>query len=1337
MRIKLAFSVLIALIALSLPATLLPPAAAAPGDGVAERVFGQPDFTSSTCNNGGIGATSLCSPAAAAADASGNVYLVDQGNNRILQYDTPLTTDLVADRVFGQGGSFSSSGCNAGGRSASSLCFPAGIALDAAGNLYVADRDNRRVLQFNTPLTTDTVADRVFGQGGSFTTDTCNLGGISSSSLCQPVDVATDAAGNLYVSEGTLGNNRVLEYNTPLTTDTLADRVFGQPSFTSGTPNNGGISATSLSNPVGLEVDSAGNLYVADINNHRVLAYNTPLTTNNVADRVFGQGGSFTSATCNNGGVSASSLCLPFWLASDAMNNLYVSDRNNARVLIYDAPLSTDLVADDVLGQGGSFTSTGCNTGGISASSVCSPGGLALDGARNLYLPDASTGGPNQRVVQLDVPVPAAVSSIAVGNIHTCALLSNSTARCWGAGTEAQLGNGNLQDSRYPLPVAGLSGATVIEASNAAYHTCVLAGESTAKCWGSNVAGELGIGSFGGHFPTPQTVTVAGISSIASDFRHTCALGTDGAVSCWGLNSDGQLGDGTTTDRSSPTAVIGLPDNATVVATGLNRTCAIVGGTIYCWGLGLGVTPTAVPGITTAIDVAVGNNHHCAVLSGGGARCWGQNQSGELGNGTFVGSSTPVVVSGITDAASIDVGGAHSCAVRASGQVACWGENGAGQLGDNSTVDRNVPITASGLTGAAQVATGGIFTCARLTDGSVSCWGSNFYGQLGTCSLVDHLIPTPVDMVNTHCDSDGDALPDSWELTGDLDGDGDLDLNLPAMGADPAVKDLFIEVDWMDCAVSGSDCAPGHDDSVDPLALEAVIAHFWCAPERIVAHIDAGPLSVMDPDVDNCVTRRVTGPIWGALAAGSGVVHTSAQGLTATDTRGPNRTNVFHLAQWQHAVPDIAPGRPAGGYGQVPGDRTWYGMGAFTYPRPVTNTERWQAQASVFIHELGHNLALLHGGNQEVNYKANYLSKMNYMFGAGLIANGTINQNWDYSRADLDDLDESALSEGAAVDPNGLVSTPTLVLGTGWVCPNGAGIMYPGWSFGIGVALDASANVDWNCSDNETGFAAGTCVDAQDNDGDGLRDQQDPDCTADPGTVSGDIGGGPAGPSGSLGTFTGNNDWAMIVFDGAAIGDSPGAGAMLVPSAGALHADDIDPPPFPDTDGDTLLDVGESAHGTNPLDADSDDDGIEDGEELGQLGTDPLDVDADDDACSDGEEIGDSLALGGLRNPADPWDFADVPTPPLPNVTAIRDAAVSLGDVASALQWFGALDDDVPNATGRDYDDDSNGNSIEDGREYDRSPAGVLSGPPDGAVSLIDAAVILNQFGADCTAAPN
>jgi sugar lactone lactonase YvrE len=506
----------------------------------ADLVIGQPDFFSFGCNGDPAVTSSrppatlsnLCRPQGIDVGPDGSLYVTDRDNCRLLVYFDPFATDATADIVLGA----------CGPTGPDTFYYPLGVAVDDNGNVFVADRINRRVLEFDGPLTsTDLVPDRVFLQpdfvsgfvdgthfptdvaidndgvlyvgtgskllrfddpfndssiSATFGTDGCNTEGCSSSgclidgesaeTTCMPQGVALGPGGTLYV--GDAGNNRVLAFDQPRTSP-QPSRVYGQPDFGGESGlfndecNDGGPSATSLCTfvtirltlggtfqvGVGVDLDAAGRLYVADTLNHRVLRYDDPVA-DSVADVVLGHVAmddirrplptiegpyvammssqlvavdseqsrlllygstnvstptpmgvigqpDFGTTGCNSGGLSASSLCAPTAAVAESYGPLWVADTGNNRVLRFDRPwfeydyeerkYIIKKVADAVYGQP-DFTSNACGAG---TDGLCAPRGLAKDLSQNLYVSDAD----NNRIVRYNDPLADATADIVIG----------------------------------------------------------------------------------------------------------------------------------------------------------------------------------------------------------------------------------------------------------------------------------------------------------------------------------------------------------------------------------------------------------------------------------------------------------------------------------------------------------------------------------------------------------------------------------------------------------------------------------------------------------------------------------------------------------------------------------------------------------------------------------------------------------------------------------------------------------------------------------------------------------------------------------------------------------
>jgi alpha-tubulin suppressor-like RCC1 family protein len=236
------------------------------------------------------------------------------------------------------------------------------------------------------------------------------------------------------------------------------------------------------------------------------------------------------------------------------------------------------------------------------------------------------------------------------------------------------------------------------------------------------------------------------IANIATGANNTCMVLASRSVKCWGDNRVGQLGDGTKISSRTPRLVKGI-STAKAVAFGkddyFGYGCALLAsGAIKCWGnnnngqLGDGtrvtaLIPTLVSGINSAKGVTAGEFHACGVLTNGTVQCWGAVFGGGLGDGLNSFSNLPVSVAGISTASAVTAGADHSCALLASGGVQCWGDNSFGQLGDGTTNPANTPVTVRGISSATAISAGADFTCALLANGTVQCWGWNVFGQLG------------------------------------------------------------------------------------------------------------------------------------------------------------------------------------------------------------------------------------------------------------------------------------------------------------------------------------------------------------------------------------------------------------------------------------------------------------------------------------------------------------------------------------------------------------------------------------------------------------------------------
>ncbi|MBP9205086.1 MAG: hypothetical protein KBG28_14045 [Kofleriaceae bacterium] len=332
-----------------------------------------------------------------------------------------------------------------------------------------------------------------------------------------------------------------------------------------------------------------------------------------------------------------------------------------------------------------------------------------------------------------------AASQVALGGRHGCGLFAGDV-RCWGSNFAGQRGDSEPSDREQPGP-SGVTGA--VEIAVGAQHSCARLGDGTVRCWGRGDRNELGAGTLA---RDPGAVAVTGLTAAVSLFAgpHASCAEQGGQLWCWGDEGRGLLGRGSRDLEVTPIAV------ATTLSAGVldvdaegTTLCAVEATTdpadrpVWCWGnnrrgllgdaaLAASWLPVRIAGVTGARQVALSPYEACARRDDG-VVCWSADGG-------------PVAVAGVSAPTTLALGKHFGCVVE-GGQVLCWGDNQVGELGDGTRIARASAAPVPGLAGAIAVSARAHHACAVTTAGTLWCWGGN---GLGVTGVMESLTPVQV-----------------------------------------------------------------------------------------------------------------------------------------------------------------------------------------------------------------------------------------------------------------------------------------------------------------------------------------------------------------------------------------------------------------------------------------------------------------------------------------------------------------------------------------------------------------------------------------------------------------
>jgi alpha-tubulin suppressor-like RCC1 family protein len=296
----------------------------------------------------------------------------------------------------------------------------------------------------------------------------------------------------------------------------------------------------------------------------------------------------------------------------------------------------------------------------------------ALDAAGHVYCwgeDPANPGFPARNTPQR-VDTPLIFKSITVGRRYVCGVTTDAATYCWGENGRGQLGVGDTLHR--PTPTRVIGGLTLTSINAGLFHTCGLTNDGTAHCWGDNSFSTLGTESLASATQPQRVATTSQFKLLAAGAVHTCGVTTAGETLCWGANRAGQLGGFAFVTYRTPMPTVA---GRSFVALRASRANSFLGST-------------------------------CGIEASGLAYCWGANESGQLGrtgsdfpqcgvSATTVCRYEPEALS-LPGVVALEIGQSHACAVTGDGRASCWGENATGELGDGTLTPRATPARLAG-----------------------------------------------------------------------------------------------------------------------------------------------------------------------------------------------------------------------------------------------------------------------------------------------------------------------------------------------------------------------------------------------------------------------------------------------------------------------------------------------------------------------------------------------------------------------------------------------------------------------------------------------------------------